>query len=269
MREESTVATHMLDWLGEHFPEEVQDAVQNDYYSGLKKSEKIVLDDLVSEHHGLLTINVGEWLLTDAKIKVREQVRPVRDLLLGPEGPDLTDVGRWWLSALGEFSLSLYEVQQVMPGDGFQLKDLLRPDNTVTWIPDRKLSRNVVQWDIFGARIVQGDEAFRLSGAVYLFPRETATTCKARILRKMKGVDPEGSEAREICCSLIATEWLRCQVKGAAVDENAASDTDNFPTGSVDAWFDEPQASLGDRTPLKAMKTTAGRRAVVELLKIY
>lgn len=272
MREESTVPTRVLDWLGERFPEGVRDAVQKGFYCGLKKAEKTALDSLASERHELLTVNVGEWLLTDAKITVGEKATPVRELLLGDNGPDLSEVGRQWLSALGERPLSLFEVQRVVPGDGFQLLDLLRPELPGVWVSDKKLSRGIVTWDILGARLVGSGDDVRLSGAVYPFLRETAMSCRAKISRKVKGLDMEGNEVRELCCSLIATEWLRSQVHASQepdAEEIAAGETVDLSPDSLDAWLEEPNSALGDRSPCKAMKTAAGKRAVVELLKNY
>lgn len=272
MREEATVPTRALDWLGQRFPEGLRDTVQKGFYSGLKKSEKMALDDLAAERHELLTVNVGEWLLTDAKITVAEKAAPVRELLLGDDGPELSDVGRQWLSALGERPLSLFEVQRVVPGDGFLLKDLVRPDLPDVWVSDKKLSRGIVMWDILGARLVGSGDDFRLSGAVYPFLRETAASCRAKILRKVKGLDLAGSEVREICGSLIAAEWLRSQITAStepAAEESSAGETVDLSAQSLDDWLDEPKAALGDRSPLKAMKTTAGKRAVIELVKSY
>jgi hypothetical protein len=83
------------------------------------------LDELAPEKSELLTINIGEWLLTEAKIPVQDDVKPVRELLLAPEGPGFSQVGRHWLSSLAERPLCLYEVQQLNPGEGALVKDLL------------------------------------------------------------------------------------------------------------------------------------------------
>jgi hypothetical protein len=272
MRDESTVATRALNWLGGQFPEGIRHAVQTGFYGGLKKTEKKALDGLTAEKHELLTINIGEWLLTDAKIPVNDDVRPVHELILGTDGPMLSDVGRRWLSDLGKRSLSLYEVCQTVAGNGILVKDLLQGDAPEVWVPERKLSQSLVRWDIFGARLVANGNEWKFSGAVYPLLRETANTCKAKILRKAKGMDMASEPVREICCSIIATEWLRSLVTETplTVGEDAVSDGQvELSVDFFEKWIEEPLAALGDRSPRNALKTAAGSRAVVELLKSY
>jgi hypothetical protein len=272
LRDESTVAKTALDWLGGSFPDGVMTAVQTCLYAGLKKAEKQALDELAPEKKELLTINIGEWLLTDAKIPVQDHAEPVRELLLGQDGPAFSDAGRSWLSALGQRSLSLYEVRQVKPGEGILLKDLLSSEFPEVWVSERKLSGSLVLWDIFGARLVQNEEEYKLSGAVYPFLRDTAIACKAKILRKIKGVDPTAEEARGICCSLITTEWLKSLVTAHSADAGESAVTDqlvDLSSDSFEQWVEEPLASLGNRSPRNALRTAAGRRAVVELLKTF
>jgi hypothetical protein len=272
LREESNVAKSALDWLGAQYPDGIRTAIQSGYYTGLKKAEKQALEDLAEEKKELLSINIGEWLLTDAKIEVNEENKPVRELLLGQDGLSLGDVGRSWLSSLGERALSLFEVRQLTPGQGLLVRDLLSSDAPDIWVAESKLSCNLAPWDIFGARLVQSGSETKLSGAVYPFLRETANSCKAKILRKIKGLEFNSAEVREICCSLITTEWLRRLVTtNANVDSaDAVSERQvDLSSDSIATWVEEPLAELGDRSPRNALRTAAGRRAVVELLKTY
>ncbi|MDD2338170.1 MAG: MbcA/ParS/Xre antitoxin family protein, partial [Geobacteraceae bacterium] len=106
----------------------------------------------------------------------------------------------------------------------------------------------------------------------YPFLREEANACKAKILRKLKGVDPGSESVREICCAHITTEWLKSLVsvplagsaEGTVSDQQIALSSDSFGK-----WIEEPLVSLGNRSPRNALRTTAGQRAVVELLKTY
>jgi len=272
LRDESTVAKTALDWLSGNFPDGVRTAVQTGFYSGLKKAEKQALDELAPEKKELLSVNIGEWLLTDAKFTVHDDVMSVRELLLGQNGPSFSDAGRSWLTTLGEHSLRLYEVRQVKPGEGILVKDLLFSESPAVWVSETKLSRSIVLWDIFGARLVQNEEECKLSGAVYPFLRDEANACKAKILRKMKGIDPGSESVREVCCSLITTEWLKGLVTAHSADSAEGTVSDQQIDLSVDTfgkWIEEPLVSLGNRSPKSALRTAAGRRAVVELLKTY
>ena len=272
LREESNVAKNALDWLGTTYPEEVGSAIQKGLYSGLKKAEKQSLDELPDEKKELLSINIGEWLLTDAKIALKDEQMPVRKLLLGQDGPTLSDAGRAWLTSLGARALSLFEVRQLKPGQGFLVRDLLSTESADLWIAESKLSHSLVLWDIFGARLVKSEADNKLSGAVYPFLRETANSCKSKIIRKVKGLDPSSEEVREIRCSLITTEWLRSLVTSHSSEstEGAVSEQQiDLSPDSFNTWVEEPLVALGDRSPRSALRTAPGRRAVVELLKTY
>jgi hypothetical protein len=114
---------------------------------------------------------------------------------------------------------------------------------------------------------VKSGNEWILSGAVYPLVREGAISCRARIQRKTKCEDSD--DFREICGSAIREEWLRSVL---AERENGNSYTETLQPPTVDnfeKWAEEPLSALGERSPRKAVKTPAGRRAVMELLKSF
>jgi hypothetical protein len=271
-RDDAAVAKQALDWLGERYTDEVREAVFGGFLGELKKRDREMMGFLSSEIQELLNTNIGEWLLTDAKLAVKGEKIPVRNILLGRDELSLSTEGISWLTNLGEYPLSVYEIRDVEPGEGMLLSDLLRPDKPDVRVRERKASRSLVRWDTLGARLVKKDNDWMLSGAVYPMPREVAASCRARILRKGKGEDSGSESFRELCGSVIRGEWLRtvfCEHQHAA----AGSTSDDIPRAPVfeefEKWAEEALPTLGDRSPRKASKTPAGRRAVTELLKTY
>jgi hypothetical protein len=267
MRDDSVVAKQALDWLGEQYPDGVREAVFGGFLGGLKKREREAVGSLSSEIQELLNVNIGEWLLTDAKISVQGEPIAVRDILLNHDNRHLSTEGIRWLSNLGERPLSVYEVKSVEPGEGILLTDMLRPEDPDVRVRERKASRGLVRWDTLGARLVKSGNEWILSGAVYPLVREGAISCRARIQRKTKCEDSD--DFREICGSAIREEWLRSVL---AERENGNSYTETLQPPTVDnfeKWAEEPLSALGERSPRKAVKTPAGRRAVMELLKSF
>jgi hypothetical protein len=272
LRDDAAVAKQALDWLGERYPDEVREAVFGGFLGELKKRDREMMGFLSPEIQELLNINIGEWLLTDAKLGAHGEERPVREILQGRDELPLSTEGLRWLTNLGEYPLSVYEIRSIERGEGMLLSDLLRPDDPDVRVRERKASQSLVRWDTIGARIVKKDNDWVLSGAVYPLPREVAASCRARIQRKSKGEDSRSESFRELCGSVIRGEWLRNVFSEHQHAEAGLTDVD-VPQAPVfedfEKWAEEALQTLGDRSPRKASKTPAGRRAVTELLKTY
>lgn len=269
-RVEANVASSTLDWLAAHYPDGVREAVQEGFYRGLKTAEREALEGLSSRFHELLNVNLGEWLITDARIRSGEELKPVREVLLGAGGPTLNEGGLQWLGNLGELPLSLYEVRRVEPGVGMLLADLVLPDEPETWVSEKIASNSLFIWDTIGARLVRRGDQRILSGAVYPFEREEAKACLAKIARKVRKEERGSGSSREIIADIIRKEWLKSLVteQQPSMDEHAAAAVSpRSATGRFDNWAEEPLPSLDGKTPMESVKSAPGRRSVIELLK--
>lgn len=269
-RDEATVAKQALDWLGERYPDGVREAVFGGFLGCLKKKEREAVGSLSPEIQELLNVNIGEWLLTDAKIGVEGDQIPVREILLGRDDVPLSTEGISWLANLGEQPLSVYEVRSVEKGEGMTLSNVLIPDTPAIRVRERKASHSLLRWDTVAVRLVREQEEWVLSGAVYPLPREIARSCRTRIQRKAKGEECGSDSFRELCGSVIREEWLRHCIAQRLHADAGLSETDEPHPPSVDEfdrWADTELSELGDKSPRKAVKTPAGRRAVIEMLK--
>ncbi|MEA5114647.1 MAG: SEC-C metal-binding domain-containing protein [Geobacteraceae bacterium] len=270
-REAANTAPAVLEWLAAQLPEQVREAVEDQFYGGLKKSERALLDSLGTKEQELLSVNVGEWLLTDAVLRIGDGLTPVRRLLQGPAGPPLAPGGRHWLGRLADHALKLYEVRRVEKGVGMMLSDMLDPAGNHLWVSERVASMSFLRWQVFGARvIVQGDQNV-LSGALYPLDRDVAVESVARIRRRTRGEDHGSVLFREKCASVIITDWLRSLLKDSSAPAGQGSESeaaDSFEHClDAAAWIDEPLDALAGKSPGEAVKTAAGRRTVVEILK--
>lgn len=269
MQDDAAVAKQALDWLGEKYPDGVREAVFGGFLGALKKRERETVASLSSEIQELINVNIGEWLLTDAKIPVQDGEKPVREIFMEGDSLPLMAEGKKWLADLRENPLSLYEIRSVEPGEGMILSDMLTSDGPDVRVRERKASKGLVRWETLGARLMRSGDDWTLSGALYPLPREVANTCRSRIQRKVKGEDPGSLSFREICGSLIREDWLK-----NAISEHLRGDAEEVPLsipspGDFETWAEESLPRLGDRSPRKAIKTPAGRRAVMELLKSF
>ncbi|MCX5832787.1 MAG: SEC-C metal-binding domain-containing protein [Deltaproteobacteria bacterium] len=207
-REEGTAVSRALDWLAQHYPQQVSEALDTEFFGALEETERDRLSKLSPSLQEMVHINSHEWLINDACIEVKGKRTPVRELLLGSGGLLLVPAGREWIKDMGERPLSLYEVQQVTPGVGIELADLLRPETAPVWISERSASRSLVRLDIFGTRLIRRDSGFVMSGAAYPFARVEGLACRDEILREMKGVSWNSDLAREVVSCHITDQWL-------------------------------------------------------------
>jgi len=242
--EERTAVGTAIAWLKTHYPEEVEETIHLDYFGEPDEEEIDALHDLSDGVKGMLDINIGEWLLADAFLEIEGKRVQALDLVLGPGGPLLPARGKEWLKAIGENPLSLYEVHQARPGEGFDLKDLLRREAPVVTVLERMASRSLVRWAIFGARLARQDDRWVLTGALYPMDRERALECREEILQEMDGEEDWDDEiSRDLVGSIISDYWLDAltekrplpQVVDASTGEPIALTTDRYRVSDWDA----------------------------------
>ena len=207
--DEHAAVAAAIAWLKTNFDEEVDDAIVETYLGGIDQEELDIIHALPPGPKGMLDINIGEWLVCDAVLEVGgKRVRAV-DLALGPGGPLLTAHGKEWVKAIGGNPLSLYEVQDATPGEGFELKDLLRIDASTVKVTERTASKGLVKWDIFGARLARRGDGHVLTGAIYPLDRQRALDCRDEILDELAREKTTDDDIyREIVGTTIADYWL-------------------------------------------------------------
>ncbi len=207
-REEGSAVSQALEWLSQHYHEQISEALDAEFFGALEVDERDLMSKLSPDFQEMVHINTCEWLICDAFLEVKGKRTRARELLLGSGGPQLSPVSRDWIKRLGERSLSLYEVRKVNPGEGMELADLLRPDEPPVWVSEKTASRTLVRLDIFGTRLVRSDNGFVMTGAGYTFVRDAAIACRDEILREMKGVAWDSELAREVVSCHITRHWL-------------------------------------------------------------
>lgn len=207
--EERNAVGAAITWLKKRYPEEVDEAVLLDYLGEPEEEDLDAIHDLPEGRKRMLEINIAEWLLADAFLELDGKRVRALDLVLGTGGALLPAGGKDWLLELKGNPLSLYEVRRATPGEGLELKDLLRNDRPSVPVIERSASTSLFRWDVFGARLCRQDDGWVLSGALYPMPREKAVACRDEILREMAGEDDWDSDlSREVVGCIISDHWI-------------------------------------------------------------
>ena len=116
-----------------------------------------------------IQLNFSEWLLAEGDILVKGKHERVAELLVGPRGPRLTAGQRGWLEQLSSRPLRLYDITEVVVGQGITLCDALDTDQPPLRVIERAGSRSLRVGMQIGARVMQVAGQHQLSGAIYPF----------------------------------------------------------------------------------------------------
>ncbi len=188
------------DWLTTRYRREVGAALEEDYFGALDEDGMDALTELPPDISDMLEVNATEWLIAEGAIRVPGPEGPARrralDLLLGPGGPLLTPQQRGYLEELGRSRLRPYEVLESRPGEGLLLRDLLDEAGGPVWVTERRGSRQLVQWDVIGARALRCADEIVLSGAIYPVADHERLDLVTAIRKAAAGTDATGSRLR-------------------------------------------------------------------------
>ena len=207
LEEEQAVQT-ALSWLEERYHDEIDEAIYFDFLGEPDEERSAAFDGLFSRIGDTIVINTGEWLLTEAELDIDGKRIKAHDLVLGTGGPLLTAHGREWLQELARRPLSLYEVRDVIKGEGLILADMLHPDQPPVEVKEKTASNILVPWDTFGARLLRRNGIFVMSGAVYPMDRQMALSCCEEIASELDFDEDDPEVVREITTGAIIDYWL-------------------------------------------------------------
>lgn len=161
-------------------------------------------EDLIA----MIAVNVNEWLLAEGEIEVGGQWREVHEFALGSRGPALSAPQRAFIAQLATTPLRLYTVTQVRRGEGLTLVDALDPESAPVVVRERMGSETMTAGLLLGCRVMQMDDGFELSGAIYPFPMLGASVAIEEV-RTMLDVDLHPDDRAYEVGFAIMREWLR------------------------------------------------------------
>src|SRR5882757_7138650 len=124
---------------------------------------------------------------------------------------------RAYMAALRSSTMSLYEVSNIVPGESFRARDLVRGGEPVL-ISERSATRSLKPWDRIAARVVHVGSTMQIGGGVLLYETGTAETCIEALHELRKRSKPKqrkiSKAKRQIsgdtaAAELVSTETLR------------------------------------------------------------
>lgn len=200
--------TRVLEWLFSRHRNAVQAAIAELLFRDLWPEDgpdpEEVDEDLIS----MIVVNVNEWFLAEGQIEVGGRWRDVHEYSLGSRGPALSAKQRAFISQLAATPLRLYTVTQVRRGEGLTLVDALDPDSAPVVVRERMGSETMTPGLLVGCRVLQMDDGFELSGAIYPFPTLGASVAIEAVSALLEvGIHPE-DRAYEFGFAIMR-EWLR------------------------------------------------------------
>ncbi len=106
-----------------------------------------------------------EWLVFDFR---GGGGRTHLETFLKRKGRMLGALSRELLERSASTFMSLYRIEEVRPEEGFTMKDLFL--GSTVEVRERSATRQLVRWDLIGARLMEMDGAVRLTGGIIPFP---------------------------------------------------------------------------------------------------
>jgi hypothetical protein len=149
---------------------------------------KEVMQKLGDSMHDMLWINIIEWLLFDKA--VADDGRTNSDLYWSRNKLFLPGLQKKVLAMMREAEMGIFEVREVHPGRGFDLKRL--GDGRLFQVVEMKASRSISRWTILACRLWVLDGVHRLSGSMYWFEPQQLP----HLLEEMDSLAPGGNDQR-------------------------------------------------------------------------
>ena len=211
-----------LGWLDDRYGEAMFEAFQEEFLGVLDEEEFEALRELPEDLLTMVQINGREMQLAEGSLELPGGSVLCLDLVFGFGGPLLEAGQRIYLEKLGKASLSLYEVVECVPGEGFHLQDLLDDSEPIHWVAEREGSRTAQEGSVLGLRLIPGPP-LRLSGAIYPIPEPLAFSLVEELRAELEEADDDAELDRVIRSEIIPTEWLRYLVAPAPEMVDATS----------------------------------------------
>lgn len=150
----------------------------------------------------------------------------VIDTYLQRKGEEIRSADRDYVTGLRDSYMGLYEVTDIVPEKSITLKSLIKGDEGEIVVKEKKGTRQLVKWDVLGARIVHTKKNAQLAGGILVLTREAAKKAKESIenisslmmertyLESIGEGDPNPAlTVKKMWVKEIVAEWFSEQMK--------------------------------------------------------
>lgn len=165
------ITSFAVNWAAERFPDEGSEAAIAFFDRLESRWEREDARALMESEHGhMLRWVAGELFVADVEVEGRRT--PLDVLLDDPEiAPTLTPPVRAYVESWRQRAMSLYEVEDVSPGEWVEVRDLL--SRTRIRVLERTASQTLRQWMALFARVVEVDGTSLFTGSLLAVHRSS------------------------------------------------------------------------------------------------
>jgi hypothetical protein len=206
-----------LEYLDARFHTQQTDIITDDFFLLFDDEDELrdALAELDPAYHGMLQVNINDWLLCEGEYERRGEWKRGIELVLADKQLRLADVERAYLQALAQAPLHLREITAIERGRGFCLRDLHVIGAPALFVHEVAATRGVSDGDVIGVRLVEDpDRTLRMGGGLYPLARTAALEILEDIRLAEVGDDIESPplEPTQLddgqVASMIRDEWL-------------------------------------------------------------
>ena len=157
------------------------DAVMGEHFEPALKAFGVAFDDIDDVLGGSWTSTLWGCAFEDFLTRRfgPENENPV-EIYLRRRGWKESVAARTYMTALRKSVMSLYEASEILPGQSFRARDLLRGGDPVL-VSERTATRTLKTWDRIAGRIVEHDGKTILTGGLLSFTLEASEALFSRL----------------------------------------------------------------------------------------
>ncbi|MBX3502259.1 MAG: hypothetical protein KF889_22695 [Alphaproteobacteria bacterium] len=195
---------------------------------------------------------ISGWVFEDLLTRTLEDGRNLANDYLKRRSWKETARTRAYIAALRDSVVSIYEVSELVPGESFLARDLIRGGEPIR-VLERSGSRSVRPWDRLATRIMPRGDAFEMSGGTLLFTYDAAETLIVPL--------------RSVAADATAQEWTTILAKAAPAFTEAWLLASIPPlTGRLPALTNTDGDELAPSTTLYPLRTDVPREDLIAAL---
>jgi hypothetical protein len=146
------------------------------------------VQDVAQRVEDILLVNLVDSFIADEPLEGGRT--PIELFLSDPASDGLHPAARTHLESWGAAALSLYEVEEIDPGEGITLKDLLTGD--LVRVAERTASQRLSQWDVVLTRPTTSEAGLRIAAGIYYIPREAVPWLREKLDQDRARPEHEG-----------------------------------------------------------------------------
>jgi SEC-C motif len=194
------VFRHAVAWLQRHHGDALAAAFE-EFGTAIPEDGRT----LSEQDHDYFMMQAVDWVLAEATTEIDGRRVRLHDLVV-EGGPVLDADQRLWFERAGEEPLRLWQVTDVDPGVGLELRNLLDESADPVRVKERSASRTLGRSDVIAARLGRWQDAWEIV-SVYSIPH-TEVLDLLRTLEERSAGDPADPDVARSTGKRIRDYWV-------------------------------------------------------------